>query len=310
MFEPNVLAALLTVSIVVVVVMLAERALPKTVAASENETDVASELTILNIKNPETKTNDQGIGKGGKSPVGFQNGSGEGSGEVRRRAQGGGGSGLRDQLPAQVGKLPPPSPIVAAIPKTAPVLPSLPVAGIDIDPALWKDIKSPVYGDPLSKSNQSSRGPGEGGAFGSGRGLGFGEGDGSGVGPGKNGNMGDGDKQTGCCGSAGSNGNNASLEAPHIFKGTDVEQRARLISKPEPQFTEEARRNQITGTVMLRVVFTSSGQVEQIRAVQTLPFGLTEKAIAAARQIRFQPATKGGRPVSVYMQLEYNFNLY
>jgi hypothetical protein len=37
---------------------------------------------------------------------------------------------------------------------------------------------------------------------------------------------------------------------------------------------------------------------------------LTERAIAAARQIKFNPATKNGRAVSVYMNLEYNFNLY
>jgi hypothetical protein len=42
----------------------------------------------------------------------------------------------------------------------------------------------------------------------------------------------------------------------------------------------------------------------------TLPLGLTEKAIAAARQIRFRPAIREGRPVNVVMQLEYNFNLY
>jgi hypothetical protein len=44
--------------------------------------------------------------------------------------------------------------------------------------------------------------------------------------------------------------------------------------------------------------------------VQKLAGGLTEKAIAAARQIRFVPATRNGHPVSMYMQLEYNFNLY
>ena len=80
--------------------------------------------------------------------------------------------------------------------------------------------------------------------------------------------------------------------------------------KPEPQYTEEARVNQITGTVVLRVVFSSSVEVVQIRAVRTLPYGLTVRAIAAARQIRFVPAIKNGRPVSVFMQLEYNFNLY
>jgi hypothetical protein len=61
---------------------------------------------------------------------------------------------------------------------------------------------------------------------------------------------------------------------------------------------------------MLRVVFASNGDVVQIRAVRSLPFGLTERAIAAARQIKFVPAVKGGQPVSVFMQLEYNFNLY
>jgi protein TonB len=89
-----------------------------------------------------------------------------------------------------------------------------------------------------------------------------------------------------------------------------VTSKARVLSKPEPQYTEEARKNQITGTVVLRAVFSSSGQVTQIRAVSGLPYGLTERAIAAARQIKFVPATKDGRQVSMWMQLEYNFNLY
>jgi len=59
-----------------------------------------------------------------------------------------------------------------------------------------------------------------------------------------------------------------------------------------------------------KLLFSSFGEVVDIRAVQSLPFGLTEKAILAARQIRFVPAMRGGHPVSVYMQLEYNFNLY
>ena len=33
------------------------------------------------------------------------------------------------------------------------------------------------------------------------------------------------------------------------FRGDEVEQRARLLTKPEPQYTEEARKNQISGTV-------------------------------------------------------------
>jgi hypothetical protein len=50
--------------------------------------------------------------------------------------------------------------------------------------------------------------------------------------------------------------------------------------------------------------------VTNIHAVQSLSAGLTERAISAARQIRFVPATRNGQAVSMYMQLEYNFNLY
>jgi TonB family protein len=66
----------------------------------------------------------------------------------------------------------------------------------------------------------------------------------------------------------------------------------------------------VTGTVVLRCVFSSSGAVTGIRATSGLPYGLTERAILAARQIKFIPAIKEGHFVSMYIQLEYNFNLY
>ena len=178
---------------------------------------------------------------------------------------------------------------------------------MNIDPALWKDLKAPVFGDPRSASNVESKGPGEGEGIGTNKGTGIGDGFGPGYGPGRDGNMGNGPNQTGCCG--GSRGHGAERDG-NPYRAAEVEQKARLLSKPEPQYTEEARLNQVSGTVVLRAVFSSSGEVVQIRALRTLPFGLTERAIAAARQIRFVPAVKGGQPVSVAMQLEYNFNLY
>jgi TonB family protein len=283
----------------------------KSEVSTQTDDELASELVMLDIANqpapkPETKL-DSSIGKDGKGRVGFQSGKGEGSGPTPQLARGGGGGGAGEPDPPQAGKLPPPSSILAAIPKAPPINPpSLPEAGIDIDPALWKDLKAPVYGDPRSDSNVPSKGPGEDEGIGSNKGLGIGPGNGSGYGPGHHRNMGGGPPQDGCCGPGGGEGPDAS----RIFSGSQVEQRARLLSKPEPQYTEEARRNQISGTVTLRVVFSSSGEVVQIRATRTLPFGLTERAIAAARQIRFIPAVKGGHAVSVHMQLEYNFNLY
>ena len=97
---------------------------------------------------------------------------------------------------------------------------------------------------------------------------------------------------------------------PAAFIGKEVDTKARLLTKPEPQYTTAARNHQIVGVVVLKVVFASSGKVTNIRVVQGLPDGLTERAIEAARKIKFIPASKEGKYVSMWMQLEYNFNLY
>ena len=94
------------------------------------------------------------------------------------------------------------------------------------------------------------------------------------------------------------------------MSGRQVTLKPVVVAKPEPTYTADARQHQVTGTVVLRCVFGSSGRVTNIAAMSRLEHGLTEKAIAAAQQIRFIPAVKDGRFVSMYMQLEYNFNLY
>lgn len=103
---------------------------------------------------------------------------------------------------------------------------------------------------------------------------------------------------------------NAPPGTPAVLTGKEVSVKARILSKPEPQYTEEARRDMVTGTVVLRAIFAANGRVVGIHAVSGLPHGLTEQAIYAARQIKFVPAIKDGRPVSMFIQLEYNFNLY
>ena len=80
--------------------------------------------------------------------------------------------------------------------------------------------------------------------------------------------------------------------------------------KPEPTYTEQARQNQVMGTVVLKAVFSADGSVKNIKVVSGLPYGLTEKAIDAASKIKFIPARKDGKNVSMLMTLEYNFNLF
>ncbi len=98
--------------------------------------------------------------------------------------------------------------------------------------------------------------------------------------------------------------------AAQVFAGKDVTKKVVVIAKPEPTYTEEARQGQVTGTVVIRCIFSSAGGVGSIKAVSGLEHGLTEQAVFAAKQIKFIPAIKDGRFVSMWIQLEYNFNLY
>ncbi|MEP6919791.1 MAG: energy transducer TonB [bacterium] len=246
--------------------------------------------------------------------AGLNKGSGGGSKPKPEKAAGGGGGGREDPKPASFGKTPQADlnipQVVAPDPKPPTIKnPSLPVAATVVaDPMLVPpDARVLPYGERTSKSTDPSSGPGTGNGIGSGKGGGIGPGEGGGIGPGRGGNIGGGDRNDGGGGPGGGGGGG---DYNRIFSGKEVSSKARVLSKPEPQYTEEARKNQIIGTVVLRAVFTSGGQVTGIRAVSGLPFGLTERAIAAARQIKFSPAMKDGHPVSMYIQLEYNFNLY
>ena len=246
--------------------------------------------------------------------AGMAKGNGGGSKPKQEKAGGGGGGGRQEKTDASNGKLPQADLriplVVAADPHPPPIKnPALPMpATLDADPVLFPpDTRNLNYGDPKSRSTTPSSGPGSGNGIGSGNGGGVGPGNGGGYGPGNGGNTGGGDRREGGGGPGGGGGG---TDYNRIFSGKDVTSKARILEKPEPQYTEAARKNQITGTVVIKAIFSSSGQVTNIIAVSKLPDGLTEKAIAAARQIRFVPATKDGRPVSMYMQLEYNFNLY
>src|SRR2546425_1739377 len=276
--------------------------------AAEAAKDDDLELTqmISDIPNSQP-TPDEGT-------AGMAKGNGGGSKPKQEKAGGGGGGGREEQAPASFGKLPQADlriPQVVAPDPHPPVIknPALPMpATLDADPALFPpDTRNLNYGDPKSKSTTPSSGSGTGNGIGDGKGGGVGPGSGSGYGPGEGGNTGGGPRREGGGGPGGGGGG---TDYNKIFSGKDVTSKARVLEKPEPTYTEAARKNQITGTVTLRAVFSAGGSVTNISAVSRLPDGLTEKAIAAAKQIRFVPATKDGRPVSQWMELQYNFNLY
>jgi TonB family protein len=70
-----------------------------------------------------------------------------------------------------------------------------------------------------------------------------------------------------------------------------------ILSKPKPEYTDEARAMKIEGEVLVRVLFTASGEARVIEMIRGLGHGLDENAVRAAQRIRFKPALRDGEPV-------------
>ncbi len=83
-----------------------------------------------------------------------------------------------------------------------------------------------------------------------------------------------------------------------------------ILYRERAIYTDRARDEKVSGNVVLSVVFGADGKIRNIRVIRGLPFGLTDNAIQATLKIRFKPAMKDGKPVSVRGTLEFTFSLY
>lgn len=82
------------------------------------------------------------------------------------------------------------------------------------------------------------------------------------------------------------------------------------IRMPQPSYTRQAIRDNVTGAVVLRVVIDERGDVRVLKVVRSIP-ELDEEAIRVVEAgWRFHPATKNGRPVAALSDLVVRFNLY
>jgi TonB family protein len=143
-----------------------------------------------------------------------------------------------------------------------------------------------VLGNPLGAIGPPSNGTGSGGGIGSGKGGGVGSGSGGGFGPGSGGGTGGGVYRI---------GGGVSDPVP--------------IFKPEPEYSEEARKAKFQGAVMLSIVIDETGKTRDVRVIRPLGLGLDEKAIEAVLRWRFKPSLKDGRAVAVSANVEVNFRL-
>ena len=95
----------------------------------------------------------------------------------------------------------------------------------------------------------------------------------------------------------------------HAQNAAPAEEPPEVISRTEPSYTEEARKNGVEGSVAMRVEVDSKGRVRTARMIRLLGYGLDEAAIDSVMRWRFRPATRRGIPVSSFTSVEIHFRL-
>ncbi|HEX3748193.1 MAG TPA: energy transducer TonB [Bryobacteraceae bacterium] len=207
---------------------------------------------------------------------------------------GGGGGGVHADTPATRGVLPKFAREQLVPPRvrdddSTPLLPVEPtlIGDPDIKPVAfnYKD-----WGDPNGVVGKPSGGPGDGLGIGSGHGTGIGPGNGPGHGPGEGGNEGGG-------------------KVGYLGAGSGPVTQPIVITKVEPEYSEDARKARLQGTVRLRIEVDVHGLAQNITVNRGLGLGLDDRAIEAVRKWRFVPGKLNGKPTTVEAYVDVSFRL-
>ncbi len=207
---------------------------------------------------------------------------------------GGGGGGNKNPEPPRKVELPGKEKITVPVKKPDPAPVEAPepppVEEMNIPAKTMAAAETPLAGalEPPKVSEGASQGSGTGGGGGTGTGTGSGSGQGSGLGPGFGGGTG---------GGAYRPGNGVTLP--------------RVLREVKPQYTADAMRAKVQGTVWLECVVLPDGRVGDVKITKSLDqvFGLDQEAIKAARQWQFSPGLRMGEPVPVLITIELTFTL-
>ena len=199
--------------------------------------------------------------------------------QAANKPGGGGGGGQHAPTPVSQGEAPQLAhktfiPPAMAVPK--PLLPVVPTIT-----ATAPQLEATNYGDPLSKLTALSPGQGVNG-LGDGKNGGDGQGEGTSYGPGS---------------------------ANSVYRPGGAVSTPILIAKYEPEYSDEARRAKLSGSVLLSVVVDENGIPRNIHIVRSLGLGLDEKAVDAVTRWRFRPGLRHGKPVAVQAAVEVIFRL-
>jgi protein TonB len=146
-----------------------------------------------------------------------------------------------------------------------------------------------LYGDPNGLPGKPSGGRGDGGGIGDGHGTGIGPGNGPGLGDGEGGGEGGG--------------------AVDYRGAGGVVTSPALVTKVEPEYSEEGRKARLQGTVLLRIEVNTQGLAQHITVRQGLGLGLDDRAIDAVKKWKFLPGKVNGKPAVMEAYVYVNFRL-
>ena len=93
------------------------------------------------------------------------------------------------------------------------------------------------------------------------------------------------------------------------YSGKQVDKKVKILAKPEPRYDKKELQKSAPGEITLKAIFCGSGEVTDIKVQSGLSDGLNEKAVEAAKKIRFVPAEKDGVKVSQVLIVKYLVNL-
>jgi len=88
---------------------------------------------------------------------------------------------------------------------------------------------------------------------------------------------------------------------------SDPPAKPKVRALPRPAYTDQARAAGVEGKVRIQLTVDGSGMVTQVRVLQGLGYGLDEAAVQAAKQARFEPVVRCGKPESSTFTIAMRF---
>ena len=80
-----------------------------------------------------------------------------------------------------------------------------------------------------------------------------------------------------------------------------------LISAPDPECSQDARKAKINDTVVLALVVGTDGLAHDISVLKSVGHGLDDEAIKAMKKWKFKPGKSLGKSVPVQIRIESTF---